>query len=69
MQVKLNNLFDERGNLMEKGNPQQSHVIVKRVGKTTYKATIHLSQTSKETMSDKITRMIKNETLGKTKNI
>jgi len=54
---------------MEKGKPQQSHVIVKRVGKTTYKATIHLSQTSKETMSDKITRMIKNETLGKTKNI
>jgi len=54
---------------MGKDKPQQSHVIVKRVGKTTYKATVHLSQTSKETMSDKITRMIKNETLVKTKNL
>ena len=35
--------------------------FVKRIGKTTYKVNIHFSTTSKETMSDKIIRMLKNE--------
>ena len=32
-----------------------------RIGKTVYKVTVHFSSTSKETMSDKIKRMLKNE--------
>ncbi|MEA5049932.1 MAG: transposon-encoded TnpW family protein [Oscillospiraceae bacterium] len=35
--------------------------LVKQIGKTTYKVKIHFSETSKETMSDKIVRMLKSE--------
>ena len=35
--------------------------LVKKIGKTTYKVRVHFSQTSTETMSDKIKRMLKNE--------
>ena len=35
--------------------------LVKRIGKTTYRVKIHFSPTSKETMSDKIKRMLCNE--------
>ena len=35
--------------------------MVKKVGKTTYKVRVHFSNTSTETMSDKIMRMLKNE--------
>jgi len=39
--------------------------MLKRIGSTTYQILVYPSKTSKETMSDKITRMIKNEKLGK----
>ena len=35
--------------------------MVKKVGKTTHKVRVHFSNTSTETMSDKIKRMFKNE--------
>jgi hypothetical protein len=35
--------------------------LVKRIGKTTYKVNIHFSTTSKETMSDKIKRLLRYE--------
>ena len=35
--------------------------ITKRIGSTTYKVSVHFSRTSRETMSDKIKRMRKNE--------
>ena len=35
--------------------------IVKKIGKTTYRVKIHFSETSKETMSDKIKRLILND--------
>ena len=35
--------------------------LVKRIGKTTYRVRVHFNQNSKETMSDKIIRMLKNE--------
>ena len=41
------------------GNEQPA--LVKKIGKTTYRVRIHFSTTSKETMSDKIKRMLKNE--------
>ncbi len=34
--------------------------LVKEIGKTTYKVRVHFSQTSTETMSDKIKRMLDN---------
>ena len=36
-------------------------VIVKRIGNTTYMVNVHFSTTSKETMSDKIIRLLRNE--------
>ena len=35
--------------------------LVKKIGRTTYIVRIHFSETSRETMSDKIKRMLKNE--------
>ena len=35
--------------------------MVGKIGKTTYKVCIHFSQTSKETMEDKLLRLIKND--------
>lgn len=36
-------------------------VLIRKIGKTTYKVRIHYSNTSIEIMSDKIKRMLKNE--------
>ena len=33
----------------------------KRIGNTTYRVKVYFSQTSKETMSDKVLRLIKND--------
>ena len=35
--------------------------LVKTIGKTTYRVRVHFSETSRETMSDKIKRMLRNE--------
>lgn len=35
--------------------------LTKRIGQTTYKVNVYFSETSKETMSDKIIRRIENE--------
>lgn len=36
--------------------------LVKKIGRTTYEVSFHFSTTSKETMSDKIMRLIKRDT-------
>ena len=36
-------------------------VLIRKIGKTTYRVRVHFSITSRETMSDKIKRMLKNE--------
>ena len=41
--------------------PEPAPALVKKIGKTTYKVRVHFSNTSTETMSDKIKRMLKNE--------
>lgn len=40
---------------------ENAPTLVKKIGKTTYVVRVHFSETSKETMSDKIKRMLKNE--------
>ena len=35
--------------------------LVKRIGKTTYQVKVHFNPNSRETMQDKIIRMLKNE--------
>ena len=40
---------------------QTAPVIVRKIGKTTYTVGIHFSRTSKETMDDKVLRLIWND--------
>ena len=35
--------------------------LVKRIGKTTYRVKVHFNPNSRETMTDKIIRMLRNE--------
>ena len=35
--------------------------LVKRIGKTTYRVKVHFNTNSRETMTDKIIRMLRNE--------
>ena len=35
--------------------------ITKRIGSTTYKVSVHFSRTSRETMSDKLVRLIERD--------
>ena len=42
-------------------SPEDIPALAKTIGKTTYKVRVHFSNTSTETMSDKIKRMLKNE--------
>ena len=41
--------------------PEDIPSLVKTIGKTTYKVRVHFSDSSNETMKDKIMRMLKNE--------
>ena len=40
---------------------KDSPALVKKIGRTTYIVWVHFSKTSKETMSEKTKRMLKNE--------
>jgi hypothetical protein len=45
--------------------PHDAGTFTKRIGSTTYRVRVHFSETSKETMNDKIMRLIKNDSVGK----
>jgi len=60
----MNNEYTANINAADNTSPVQedeSPALVKKIGKTTYRVTIHFSTTSSETMSDKIKRMLRNE--------
>lgn len=39
----------------------ESSVFTKRIGSTNYRVSVHFSDTSRETMNEKIMRLLKNE--------
>ena len=41
---------------------RESGVFTKRIGSTNYRVNVHFSKTSRETMNDKVMRLIKNDT-------
>ena len=43
---------------------QEPYRFTKRIGSTNYKIAVHLSKSSRETMDDKIIRLIKNEAVS-----
>ena len=49
----------------KKEQPRESGVFTKRIGSTNYRVSVHFSDTSRETMNDKIIRLIKNDANGK----
>jgi len=51
--------------MMKKEQPLDSGAFTKRIGSTNYRVNVHFSKTSRETINDKILRLIKNETNGK----
>jgi hypothetical protein len=53
--------FLEEKRMNNTTNTQSYPSLVKKIGKTTYIVTAHFSETNKETMNDKIKRMLKNE--------
>jgi hypothetical protein len=46
---------------VKKEQPRESGVFTRRIGSTTYRVSVHFSRTSRETVNDKILRLIKNE--------
>ena len=44
-------------------------VLTKRIGSTTYRVGVHFSKTSKETLNEKIIRLIKNDLQFTPKNV
>jgi len=43
--------------------PQEPYRFIKRIGSTNYRVTVRFSSTSRETMNDKILRLIKNDAI------
>ena len=48
-------------NITTTPSAKDAPALVKKIGRTTSIVQVHFSKTSKETMSDKIKRMLKNE--------
>ena len=51
----------QRTTAKEEQPQSKPRVFTKRIGSTTYRVSVHFSKTSRETMNDKILRLIKNE--------
>ena len=47
-----------------KSEQKKENTFIKKIGSTTYKVNVNFSKTSKETMTDKIIRLIKNDGLN-----
>ena len=48
--------------------PAEPPVLVKKIGNTTYNVVVHFSETSKETLEDKVKRLIQNDCVNGTNN-
>ena len=49
----------------EKEQSREYGVFTKRIGSTTYRVRVHFSNTSRETMDEKIIRLLRNEAARK----
>lgn len=48
-----------------KEQPQDKRTFRRRIGSTTYRVGVHFSRTSRETMDEKIIRIIRNESANR----
>jgi len=44
---------------------KEARIFTKRIGSTNYRVAVYFSRTSKESMNDKIIRLVRNEAMGK----
>ena len=51
----------ENGQMTKTESTRKAGVFTKRIGQTTYRVGVHFSGTSRETMDEKIIRLIRNE--------
>lgn len=51
----------ENGAAMTSRNESEPQYLLKRIGSTTYKVSIHFSQTNKDTMADIVRRSLERE--------
>ena len=51
----------ESKNTSPQTTEQKAPVLVRKIGNTTYMVGIHFSETSKETMDDKVARLVKTD--------
>ena len=58
MRIETNAMKLKRASQAPQEKPQQFR---KRIGKNYYEVVVHFSNTSKENISDKVTRLIRNE--------
>jgi hypothetical protein len=58
------NNTDQTTNAPAKAQETAQPDLVKRIGNTTYEVKIHFSETSKETLTDKVLRLIRNEVVS-----
>ena len=52
---------NEKMNVAAAAAKEDKPDLVKKIGKTTYRVKIHFNPNARETMSDKIMRMLRNE--------
>jgi len=63
---EVNLLCGEGGEqTMQTGKTEQPRTFTRRIGSTIYRVGVHYSRTSRETMDDKIIRLVRNETARK----
>jgi hypothetical protein len=63
--LERSSLLNERAETPRAADAAAQQRFTKRIGNTTYRVRVHFSETSRETMNDKIMRLIKNEVAGK----
>ena len=56
-----NSLLQDQYTLKSQNGQVKPVIMRKRIGSTTYQVNVHFSETSRETMNDKVSRMIHRE--------
>jgi hypothetical protein len=56
-----NSLLQDQYTLKSQNGQVKPVIMRKRIGSTTYRVNVHFSETSRETMNDKVSRMIHRE--------
>ena len=62
--IQRNDTPQEQYNSAGRHGQLRPAIMVKRIGSTTFRVIVHFSDTSRETVNDKILRLVKNEVIN-----